>query len=175
MNIKTGTIIAVITSIPVILGAVSKAVDMIKHDFLKYARNDEEVYIKHMINEHLLDSENATSINNRDGKIIVYTYPDKCIVVKRVTDEGLVSGMKVLPDPSKTEMIKEKYSGSDNGTVYAGQIKKFELGEHAKDYDYAETKEGNDIVRTYRDGCVLHYSYDKYGNTKGWIWIKYQH
>ena len=33
MNIKTGTIIAVITSIPVILGAVSKAVDMIKHDF----------------------------------------------------------------------------------------------------------------------------------------------
>ena len=93
-----------------------------------------------MINEHLLDSENATSINNRDGKIIVYTYPDKCIVVKRVTDEGLVSGMKVLPDPSKTEMIKEKYSGSDNGTVYAGQIKKFELGEHAKDYDYAETK-----------------------------------
>ena len=107
MNIKTGTIIAVITSIPVILGAVSKAVDMIKHDFLKYARNDEEVYIKHMINEHLLDSENATSINNRDGKIIVYTYPDKCIVVKRVTDEGLVSGMKVLPDPSKTEMIKK--------------------------------------------------------------------
>ena len=31
--------------------------------------------------------------------------------------------MKVLPDPSKTEMIKEKKSSSDNGTVYAGQIK----------------------------------------------------
>ena len=128
-----------------------------------------------MIKEHLLDSENATSINDRDGKIIVYTYPDKCIVVKRVTEEGLVSGMKVLPDPSKIEMIKEKYSGSDNGTVYAGQIKKFELGEHAKDYNYAETKKGNDIVGTYSDGCVLRYSYDEYGNTKGWIWIKYQH
>lgn len=175
MNIKTGTIIAVITSIPVISTAVFKAVDVIKHDFLKYARNDEESYIKHMIKDHLLDSKDATTINSKEGIIIVYTYPDKCIVVKRVTEDGSVTGMKVLPDPSKIEMIKEKYSGSDNGTVYAGQIKEFELGEHAKDYDYAETKKGNDIVRTYSDGCVLRYSYDKYGNTKGWIWIKYQH
>ena len=54
-----------------------------------------------------------------DGVIIVNVFPDKCVVVKRKTGDGMVTAMKVLPDPERAQKIKELYSDTDNGVVYA--------------------------------------------------------
>ena len=170
------TWLAILGALPLAVGGISKGVDTFRYDLFGVPRNDEEVFVKHMTSDHLLDNEHAqtTIIPVTDGMVIVNVFPDKCVVVKRKTSEGMVTAMKVLPDPEKAEKIKEIYSDSDNGTAYA-MAAPFDFGAHNKDYGYKEEKRGAAIVRTYGDGCVLKYEFDKYGNSKGWTWVKYKH
>ena len=163
-------------AIPLTIGSVSKGVEILKYDLLNMPENDEEIYMRHSISDHLLDNEHAqtTIIPVTDGIIIVNVFPDKCVVVKRKTNEGMVTAMKVLPDPDKAEKIKEIYSDSDKGMAYA-MAAQFDFGAHNKDYGYKEEKQGAAIDRTYGDGCTLRYEFDKYGNSRNWTWVKYNH
>lgn len=170
------TWLAILGALPLAVGGVSKGIDTFKFELFGMPRNDEEVFVKHMTSDHLLDNEHAqiTTIPVTDGVIIVNVFPDKCVVVKRKTADGMVTAMKVLPDPEKAEKIKEIYSDCDNGVAYA-MAAPFDFGAHKQDCDYKEEKQGAAIARSYNDGCVLRYEFDKYGNSKNWIWIKYQH
>lgn len=162
--------------IAVALGGITKGVETFRYDLFGAPRNDEEAYVLHMASDHLLDNETAqtTSIPVSDGVIIVNVFPDKCVVVKRKTEDGMVTAMKVLPDPERAQKIKELYSDTDNGVAYA-MAAPFDFCAHKHDSDYKEEKRGATIVRTYSDGCVLRYEFDKYGNTKNWTWVKYNH
>ena len=173
---NVSTWLAIFGALPLAIGGISKGIDTFRYDLFGVPRNDEEVFVKHMTSDHLLDNEQAQThvIHVTDGVIIVNVFPDKCVVVKRKTGDGMVTAMKVLPDPEKAEKIKEIYSDSDNGTAYA-MAAPFDFGNHKQDYDYKEEKRGAAIVRSYSDGCVLSYGFDKYGNSRGWEWIKYRH
>lgn len=170
------TWLAIPGAIVIALGAITKGMETFRYDLLGMARNDEEVFVKHMTSDHLFDNETSqsNSIPVSDGTIIVNVFPDKCVVVKRKTSEGMVTAMKVLPDPEKAEKIKEIYSDYNNGVAYA-MAAPFDFGAHAQDCDYKEEKRGVAIVRTYGDGCILRYEFDKYGNSKNWSWVKYNH
>ncbi len=170
------TWLAIAGMLPMGVGGIAKGVDILRYDFLGKAHNEEEVYVRHMTSDHLLDNEHAqtTKIPVTDGVIIVNVFPDKCVVVKRKTSDGMVTAMKVLPDPEKAEKIKEIYSDCSNGVAYA-MAAPFDFGAHKQDCDYKEEKQGVAIVRSYGDGCVLRYEFDKYGNSKNWVWVKYKH
>lgn len=173
---NVSTWLAIFGAIPLAVGGISKGVDTFRYDIFGVPRNDEEIFVRHMASDHLLDNEQAqtTVIPVSDGVIIVNVFPDKCVVVKRKTDEGMVTAMKVLPDPEKAEKIKELYSDSDNSVAYA-MAAPFDFGVHKQDYNYKEEKQGASVLRTYGDSCVLRYEFDKYGNSKNWTWLKYRH
>lgn len=170
------TWLAILGALPLAVGGVSKGIETFKFDLFGMPRNDEEVFVKHMVSDHVLGNENAqtTTIPVTDGVIIVNVFKDKCVVVKRKTGDGMVTAMKVLPDPEKAEKIKEIYSDYDNGVAYA-MAAPFYFGVHKQDCDYKERKSDGGILRTYSDGCVLRYEFDKYGNSKGWEWVQYKH
>lgn len=173
---NVSTWLAVLGAIPLAVGGISKGIDIFRYDVFGMSRNDEEVFVKHMTSDHLLDNEHAqtTTIPVADGVIIVNVFPDKCVVVKRKTFDGMVTAMKVLPDPEKAEKIKEIYSDCNNGVVYA-MVAPFYFGAHKQDNNYKEQKSDGGILRTYSDGCVLRYEFDKYGNSKHWEWVEYKH
>ena len=143
------TWLAILGALPIAVGAISKGVDTFRYDLFGAPRNDEEVFVKHMTSDHLLDNEHAqtTIIPVTDGMVIVNVFPDKCVVVKRKTSEGMVTAMKVLPDPEKSEKIKEIYSDSDK-VLPTQWLPPFDFGAHNKDYGYKEEKRGAAIVQT---------------------------
>lgn len=172
---NVGTWLAIFGAIPLAIGGITKGIDLLRYDLLGKAHNDEEVYIRHMIADHLQISEatKTTTIPISDGYLIISVYRDKCVVVKRETEDGMVTKNTVLPDPDKAEKIKKMYSNSGN-LVYA-MSPSFDFGYHKRDSNYRENQKGREIFRLYNDGCVLAYSYDDYGNTGNWHWKVYKH
>ena len=161
--------------IPLGIGGITKGIDLLKYDLLGKARNDDQVYIRHMISDHLQSEEDAktTTIPLDNGFLIINIYKDKCVIVKRKTVDGMITKNTVLPDPDRIEKIKEMYSSS-RGIAYA-MSPAFDLGYHRRDYNYKEKQDGKDIYRVYNDKCLLVYSLDAYGNTVNWRWRAYNH
>lgn len=170
------TWLAVFAALPLAFGGITKAIESIRYDLIGTPRNDEEIFIKHTLSDHLMDKEPSQThkIPVTDGIIIVNVFPDKCVVVKRKTNEGMVTAMKVLPDPEKIEKIKSLYSDGSNGIAYAA-TPAFDFGQHKNDQSYNEAKAGEEVIRAYKDKCSLKYGFDKYGNSKGWVWLRYNH
>lgn len=172
---KISTWLAILGAIPLAVGGITKGIDLLRYDLLNKAHNDEEIYTRHMIADHLQTSETVktTTLLVNGGYLVINIYKDKCVVVKRETEDGMVIKNTVLPDPEKAEKIKNMYSNSGN-LAYA-MSPPFDFGHHRKDYGYEEKKKGAMIYRIYRDECVLSYSYDNYGNTINWRWEVYRH
>lgn len=158
------------------LGSIPTGINAIKYDLLGMARNEPEVYTRHMIADHLVSIEEpqATVIYRPNEFISVNVFPDGCVVVKRKTTDGMVTSNTVVPDPKMVDKIKELYSGSDNNIAYAMEPP-FDFGAHKADYGYDESKKGSSVLRVYKDGCVLRYEFNKYGTSQRWQWIKYNH
>lgn len=162
--------------IPLGIGGITKGIDLLRYDLLDKAKNDEEIYIRHMIADHLQTSEITKTYPipiEGGGRLLVNVYKDKCGVVKRETEDGMITKNTVFPDPDRAGKIKEMYSSS-NGLAYA-MAPPFDFGYHRKDKGYEENKKGNVVYWKYQDGCVLSYRYDDYGNTKDWRWEVYNH
>lgn len=171
------TWLAIPAALALSIGGITKSIDLFKYDLLGMARNEAEAYTRHMISDHLGSDEETKTMVMRCPKevIILSVAPDGCATLKRKTIEGMVTSNTLVPDPKMADKIKELYSGSDNGVAYA-MAAPFDFGAHNKDYGYKEEKtSGAAIVRTYGDGCVLRYEFDKYGNSLNWTWIKYNH
>lgn len=173
---KITNIIALMTAIPLVLGGITKGVDMVKYNLLGKAHNDEEVYVRHMKADHLYTDEKPaiTNIQIPDGGLARFlAYSDGCIVIKRQTEDGMTTGNKIFVKPEYAEKIKEMYSDSGN-IAYAG-MQKFDFGVHKGDLNYKEEKKRTIVIRYYRDGCNLGYEIDDYGNTASWRWLLYKH
>lgn len=173
---KLSTYLAIPATIALSLGGISKSIDLIKYDILDMSRNEAEAYTRHMISDHLgSDEETQTMVMHCPKETIILNMsPDGCATLKRKTIEGMVTSNTLVPDPKMADKIKELYTDSDNGIVCA-MAAPFDFGIHKQDYDYKEEKRGAAIDRTYGDGCILRYGFDKYGNSKDWAWIKYRH
>jgi len=135
-----------------------------------------------MFDDHLIKDDERLENNVKSGgsTISTWVYKDKCIVVRRIEEDGNIGGYKILPHPYHAEEIKEKFSMGDFGNpdVYAAESK-FSFGYHKGDKEFVEVfkkaKRGSKVVRTYKDGCKLAYEIDNYGNTHVWRWIIYNH
>ena len=164
------------TIIALSLGGIVESIDRIKYDLLGKARNIPEANTRHMIADHLTEKEEVKSwvVRLPSEFLTINVSLDGCVVLKRKTIEGMVTSNTVVPAPKMADKIKELYSENDFNLAYAMELV-FNLGAHKKDYAYDESKKDSSMLRTYKDGCVLRYEFDKYGVTQHWQWIKYQH
>ena len=163
----------VLPMIPVAIGGVAKGVDILKYDIVGLPKNSEEKYIQHMIRSHFVEGENSksTTIEMDNGnKVIIQVFKDGCVTMKRISKDGLASGLKIIPEPEREDSL----SKNEGNIAYAG-MSKVDLGAHRNDSNFKEHIKSNEIVRVYNDGCVLIGRLSKLGNIDRWEWVKYQH
>ena len=164
-----------IPMIPASMAGISKGVDIFRYDILNQPRNSEERNIQHMIRYHFGEGEDSksTTLEAQNGsKAIVHLFNDGCITMKRITREGLPSGLRIIPDPEKENDI----SLYDSNVAYAGAPRaEVDLGAHSGDSKYKENMRDGKIEREYSDGCVLVGYIGKYGNVDKWEWVRYKH
>ena len=166
--------------IPIILASITgivKGVEEFRYKILGKAHSVNEIYMRHLINDHIMIEEKADrkTTDTKEGYAEMSKYPsDDCIAIQRRSEYGDVISITVLPSPDKADKIKEIYSNNYD-VVYADGIK-FDFGVHLKDFKCEEVINKNTVKRTYSDGCCLQYKYDvKSGSTVDWVWIKYNH
>ena len=104
------------------------------------------------------------------NKVIIQVFKDGCVTMKRVSKDGLASGLKIIPEPEREDNL----SRNEGNIAYAG-MPRVDLGVHKNDPNFKEHIKSNEIVRVYNDGCVLIGRLSKLGNIDRWEWVKYQH
>lgn len=169
------TWIAILGSLPLAAGGISKGIDIVRHDLIGIARNEEEAFQRHLMSDHFMSEEKAYCdvISAKNGFVVVNMFPDGCVTIKRKDENGNIVSMKVLPEPGKVDKIKEIYS-DNSGIVYASEVP-FKFGVHLGDFDYVESKKGSSVLRVYGDSCILRYEFSIYGASQRWKWIRYNH
>lgn len=167
-------------AIPLLLGTASQGWDIIKYDILKQPRNDEEILIRHMFDEHFNEDDKVEqSINADYAKITTWFYPsDECVIIRRMDMRGQVIGTKILP--KDIEAIKKQYASLPSlppipKEAFAAQLA-FNFRRHKGDFNFKERskRDGYSVIitRYYSDGCRLQYKLDAYGNACCWKWLK---
>ncbi len=170
--------IGVVILLPTMFAAFSKIKDSIKYDVLGKPKNNEERLVNHMAKAHLFANDTPTLDKkielSGNREINVKAYSDECVVTSKKDSTGKIVGFKILADSKLIDslsinkrLLPEAYAG----------MQPFSFGVHANDDVYLESfgKRRGQVLRVYKDGCILTYMMDKYGNTHTWRWKEYNH
>src|SRR3989304_6257863 len=92
--------LVIIPMIPIVAGGIAKGIDIFRYDILKLPRNIEERHLGHMLRSHFTEGESfkSTAIEMQKGnKVVVQVFGDGCVMMRRISKEGLISGLKIIP------------------------------------------------------------------------------
>ncbi len=164
-------------------GSAKQAWNWTWYDFLEYPRNTEEKIIHHMIYTHLFTGEKPKdeqmmNVRKKTCKLVSKEYGDGCVSTSLVNKDGKVEGLKVHATKQTIALLAKRHKVNIMKEVEAGYQKSFNFGYHAGDRNYYESfgKYRGEIIRIYLDEYKCRLSYiidDRYGNTYGWHWIRY--
>ncbi len=176
--------LGIVIMIIALAGSGAKTWDWFWYDMLKYPRNTEEKVINHMIYGHLFtgekpEGEKVMQVRKKTCKLVSTEYSDGCVSTRLINKEGIIEGLKVHATKQTIAMLAKRHIHIMR-EAEAGYQRRFDLGFHTGDRNYAERrgKYRGEIIRTYWDKykCTLSYIIDdRYGNTYGWRWEVYRH
>ncbi len=170
--------IGVIILLPAMFGALAKLRETVLYNLIGKPRNNEERLVSHMAKAHLFANDTPTLDKKIDlggnRQLSIKAYNDECVVASKTDSTGKVVGYKILADSKLIDslsinkrLLPEAYAG----------MQPFSFGIHANDDVYLESfgNRRGQVLRVYKDGCILTYMMDKYGNTHTWRWKEYNH